>query len=166
MKLAGYIEESIVDGPGIRLVFFFQGCSHRCQGCHNPETWSADGGKDFTIEKIDQILSEHPYVDGITLSGGDPLDQEEACLAVLKLAKKKYSFHTIIFTGYLFDELVEKKKNDRILEEVLSLTDVIIDGPFLLDKRDISLRFRGSSNQRIIDVPASLTKNEIVILDW
>lgn len=166
MKLAGFIEESIVDGPGIRLVFFFQGCSHRCPGCHNPDTWFFEGGKEVPLLQIDQLLADHVYLNNLTLSGGDPLDQPEACLEVLRLAKREYNYNTIIYTGYLFEQLVDRAPTDPVLSEILNLVDVIVDGPFILAQRDISLHFRGSTNQKIIDVKASLRKGKVLTLDW
>lgn len=166
MRLSGIIDESIVDGPGIRMIIFFQGCTHNCYKCHNPETHSFTGGKEYDLEYVDKKLADSPYLDGVTFSGGDPLDNPESALEIAKLVKEKYNLNLWIYTGYTFEEILEKSKNNKIYLDIFSLTDVLVDGPFVNNLRDLSLLYRGSTNQRIIDVKQSLKTNSIVTLNY
>lgn len=166
MRLSGIIDESIVDGPGIRMTIFFQGCTHNCFKCHNPETHSFTGGHEYSIDYIDKKLSDSPYLDGVTFSGGDPLDNPEAAYEVAKLVKEKYNLNLWIYSGYTYEEILEKSKKDKIFLDILFFTDVLVDGPFINNLRDLSLLYRGSTNQRIIDVQQSLKTNSIVTLNY
>lgn len=166
MRLSGIIDESIVDGPGIRMTIFFQGCTHNCYKCHNPETHSFTGGKEYDLEYVDKKLADSPYLDGVTFSGGDPLDNPESALEIAELVKEKYNLNLWIYTGYTFEEILEKSKNNKIYLDIFSLTDVLVDGPFVNNLRDLSLLYRGSTNQRIIDVKQSLKNNSIVTLNY
>ena len=161
MRIAGFVEESIVDGPGFRIVIFFQGCAHHCYGCHNPETWDFEGGKEVSFDLIKKIIDDNPYADGITLSGGDPLYQIDASTEIAEYAKSK-GLDVILYTGFLFEEVLEMTKANQRLKDLLNNADTLIDGPFILEQRHLSLKFRGSSNQRIIDVKKSLMQNKIV----
>lgn len=161
MRIAGFVEESIVDGPGFRIVIFFQGCAHHCYGCHNPETWDFEGGKEVSFDLIKKIIDDNPYADGITLSGGDPLYQIDASTEIAEYAKSK-GLDVILYTGFLFEEVLEMTKANQRLKDLLNNVDTLIDGPFILEQRHLSLKFRGSSNQRIIDVKNSLMQNKIV----
>lgn len=161
MRIAGFVEESIVDGPGFRIVIFFQGCAHHCYGCHNPETWDFEGGKKVSFDLIKKIIDDNPYADGITLSGGDPLYQIDASTEIAEYAKSK-GLDVILYTGFLFEEVLEMTKANQRLKDLLNNVDTLIDGPFILEQRHLSLKFRGSSNQRIIDVKKSLMQNKIV----
>ena len=161
MRIAGFVEESIVDGPGFRIVIFFQGCAHHCYGCHNPETWDFEGGKEVSFDLIKKIIDDNPYADGITLSGGDPLYQIDASTEIAEYAKSK-GLDVILYTGFLFEEVLEMTKANQRLKDLLNNVDTLIDGPFILGQRHLSLKFRGSSNQRIIDVKKSLMQNKIV----
>lgn len=161
MRIAGFVEESIVDGPGFRIVIFFQGCAHHCYGCHNPETWDFEGGKEVSFDLIKKIIDDNPYADGITLSGGDPLHQIDASTEIAEYAKSK-GLDVILYTGFLFEEVLEMTKANQRLKDLLNNVDTLIDGPFILEQRHLSLKFRGSSNQRIIDVKKSLMQNKIV----
>lgn len=161
MRIAGFVEESIVDGPGFRIVIFFQGCAHHCYGCHNPETWDFEGGKEVSFDLIKKIIDDNPYADGITLSGGDPLYQIDASTEIAEYAKSK-GLDVILYTGFLFGEVLEMTKANQRLKDLLNNVDTLIDGPFILEQRHLSLKFRGSSNQRIIDVKKSLMQNKIV----
>lgn len=163
IRIAGVIKESIVDGPGIRLAIFCQGCPHNCKCCHNPETHDFKGGYLCNIDKILQAIDENPLLQGVTFSGGEPTCQPEAFLKLAKEIKKR-SLNILIFSGYTFEELSERKKKDIALDELLNLTDILIDGRYEEEKRDISLTFRGSKNQRIIDVKASIAGKKIVEL--
>lgn len=161
MRIAGFVEESIVDGPGFRIVIFFQGCAHHCYGCHNPETWDFEGGKEVSFDLIKKIIDDNPYADGITLSGGDPLYQIDDSTEIAEYAKSK-GLDVILYTGFLFEEVLEMTKANQRLKDLLNNVDTLIDGPFILEQRHLSLKFRGSSNQRIIDVKKSLMQNKIV----
>ena len=149
LRLAGIIRESITDGPGIRFVVFCQGCPHHCEGCHNKETWSYDGGKLVSIDKILNAIDQNGLINGVTFSGGEPFEQAHQFLKLAKEIRKR-NLDIMIYTGYKYEDL--KAKNDPDIDELIHLSDYIVDGPFELDKRDISLKFRGSTNQRIIDV--------------
>lgn len=148
------------------MTIFFQGCTHNCYKCHNPETHSFTGGKEYDLEYVDKKLADSPYLDGVTFSGGDPLDNPESALEIAKLVKEKYNLNLWIYTGYTFEEILEKSKNNKIYLNIFSLTDVLVDGPFVNNLRDLSLLYRGSTNQRIIDVKQSLKTNSIVTLNY
>ncbi len=162
MRISGIIDESIVDGEGIRTAIFMQGCLHDCKGCHNPETHPLDGGKEKTLEEIEKRILNNDSIDGITLTGGDPFYQLDAANDLLKMAKRHH-LSTWVYTGYTFEELQELAKNDNRYQEILEKTDVLVDGRYMSDKRDISLLFRGSTNQRVIDVKESLKLKEVVL---
>ena len=149
IRLAGIVRESITDGPGIRFVVFCQGCPHHCQGCHNPETWDKCGGKDVSIDKILDAIDQNGLINGVTFSGGEPFEQAEGFLALAQEVKKR-NLNIMIYTGYLYEDL--KAKEDPYVDQLIHMADYIVDGPFVLEQRDISLKFRGSQNQRIIDV--------------
>lgn len=156
MRLYGIVDESIVDGPGIRLAIFFQGCSHHCFKCHNPNSWDFEKGKKYSLEKIEEIIRKDKHIDGVTLTGGDPLDQYEEALSVCKMIKEKFSnLDIILYTGYDFEDV---KSN---FNEILNYIDYLVDGKFIYEKMDLSLLFKGSSNQRFIDVKKSLKQNKI-----
>ena len=152
LKLAGLVRDSIVDGPGLRTVFFSQGCPHHCPGCHNPETWSFSGGTPMEEEKLFQIVRANPLCRGVTFSGGEPFAQAEG-FARLGRMLKEAGYEVASYTGYTFEQLLEGTEQQKALLETL---DVLIDGPFLLEERTLELNFRGSRNQRILNVPESL----------
>jgi len=164
LRLAGLIEESIVDGPGLRLVVFGQGCPHGCPGCHNPETHSFDGGTLFPMARILQILDNNPLLDGITLSGGEPFVQA-APFGQLAKAVKERGLQVMTYTGYTFEELLAAKEKEPGWALLLEYSDLLVDGPFELAKRNLLLPFRGSENQRIINVPESLKQREAVLVE-
>ncbi|MBU5257004.1 anaerobic ribonucleoside-triphosphate reductase activating protein [Tissierella praeacuta] len=147
IRIAGIEEESIVDGPGIRLVVFTQGCNHNCIGCHNPETHSFYGGKLIDIDNIINMIIENPLLDGITLSGGEPFEQAIEC-SILAKKVRNMGLNVVTYTGYTFEEIL---RNDNF-RELLLQTDILIDGKFDISKKSMMLQFRGSTNQRIIDV--------------
>lgn len=160
IRLAASLQpDSIVDGEGIRTVIWTQGCNHHCKGCHNPETWSFDSGYlvdvDSVIKEIDSLTGQ----DGITLSGGDPFYQVDACTLIAKHCKDK-KLNVWCYTGFLYEDLIKDTK----MLELLKYIDVLVDGPFVLKERSLDLYFKGSSNQRIIDVPKSLKENKIVLI--
>ncbi|MBD5145010.1 MAG: anaerobic ribonucleoside-triphosphate reductase activating protein [Ruminococcus sp.] len=160
IKISGVINDSIVDGPGIRLTIFTQGCPHHCEGCHNPQTHDFDGGEDVTLESLLEKINGNPLLDGVTFSGGEPFCQAKQ-LYELGLEVKKAGMNVVTYTGYLYEYLTEHADSDNYYNELLSVTDYLVDGPFVLSKRDILLKFKGSSNQRIIDVKKSLTEKKV-----
>ena len=152
MYISGIIYESVVDGEGIRNVIFVSGCHHRCPGCHNPESWDFNYGTNFTkeaqIEFIDKC-KKNPLIDGITLSGGDPMFSEKDVLSFIKLYKENCPNHNIwIYSGFTYEQLLQDEQKKSILD----LCDVLVDGRYIQELRDTTLPFRGSSNQRIIDL--------------
>lgn len=160
IRISGVINDSIVDGPGIRLTIFTQGCPHRCEGCHNPQTHDFDGGEDVTIESLLEKVKGNPLLDGVTFSGGEPFCQAKQ-LYELGLEVKKAGMNVVTYTGYLYEYLTENANSENYYSELLSVTDYLVDGPFVLSKRDILLKFKGSSNQRIIDVKKSLAEKKV-----
>lgn len=159
----------IANGEGIRVSLFVSGCTHHCKNCFNPDTWDFSYGKPFTRDTEDEILKylSPAYVDGLTLLGGEPFEpqNQRVLLPFLKRVKDKYPEKTIwCYSGYLFDDELLKESRGRCecTDEMLRLLDVLVDGEFVQDLYDISLAFRGSSNQRIIDVKSSLKENKIV----
>lgn len=147
MRLSGIVEESIVDGPGLRYVLFTQGCPHHCKGCHNPQTHSFEGGFPFTAEAALAQMGENPLLSGITLSGGEPFAQAEALCAVAEGVQAMRK-NVMTYTGYTFEALLAR--NDHWTNRLLELTDILVDGPYMEDLRDLELHFRGSSNQRLL----------------
>lgn len=162
IRIAGIFNDSLVDGPGVRLSIFMQGCPHACQGCHNPNTWDKNGGYLVNLDDIVSKFSENKFLDGITLTGGDPLIHVEKSLYLAKKAKK-HGLNIIIYTGFLYEDLI--KKNDKNLKELFKISDVLIDGPFIIKLHDKNLKWRGSSNQRIIALKESLESNKIIEID-
>lgn len=161
IRLAGPLQcDSIVDGEGVRTVIWTQGCSHNCFGCHNPLTHSFSGGTLVDVETVKDEISKLKNQDGITFSGGDPMFQAEQCLEIAKFCKKS-NLNIWCYTGYTYEQLLAIN-NSKIME-FLSLIDVLIDGKFELAKKSYDLKFRGSSNQRIINVKASLKKGKVVL---
>ena len=162
----------IANGPGVRVSLFVSGCTHRCKGCFNEIAWDFDYGKPFTQETVDMLLKmlEPDHIKGITLLGGEPFDPKNQPVVVdfLRQMKEKLPDKTVwAFSGYLFDKDMLSGKLGPDTMEFLSYLDVLVDGPFVEAKKNLSLRFRGSSNQRIIDVPASLQTGEVVLWeDW
>ncbi len=160
LRIAGTIQDSIVDGPGIRYVIFTQGCPHHCPGCHNPQTHDFDGGKIADTEQIIMDIKRNPLLYGVTFSGGEPFCQAKALVPIAE-AVKAMQKHLMIYTGYLYEELLEMKEVD--IHRLLKLADVLVDGPFLIEKRDLTLQYRGSDNQRVIDLAKTRQKGGIVL---
>ena len=164
----------IANGPGVRVSLFVSGCTHRCPGCFNEVAWDFDYGEPFTQETIDSILAmlAPEHIKGLTLLGGEPFEPQNqpAILELLRQVKKKYPQKSIwAFSGYLFEKdiLAGRLGPWEITKEYLSYLDVLVDGPFIEAKKNLSLRFRGSENQRLIDVPASLQQGKTVFWqDW
>jgi len=165
LRISGIVKESIVDGPGIRYVVFTQGCLHNCEGCHNPQTHDMEGGKFIDTDEIIKDMKKNPLLDGITFSGGEPFLQPDT-LGELGQKVKESGMNVITYSGYTFEQLLELSKAKTGVTSLLSVTDILIDGPFLLAQKDLLLKFRGSKNQRPIDVQKSLRDNRLVLLNW
>lgn len=157
--LSGIAGDSIVDGPGIRTTFFSQGCPHHCPGCHNPETWPFEGGTPMEEETMLEIVRENPLCRGVTFSGGEPFFQAEGFYQLALLLKRE-GYEVASYSGYTFEALLEGTQAQRAL---LSALDVLIDGPFLEAERSLELNFRGSRNQRVLNVPESLKAGKAVL---
>ena len=164
LRLAGVIRESIVDGPGIRMTVFTQGCPHHCKGCHNEQTWDFEGGYDSSTERILKEAQKDPLLKGLTLSGGEPFAQAEA-LSVLAKEAKALGYDIFCYTGYTFEKLVSEFETHPEYKNLLENCDWLVDGPFVLEKRSLMLKFRGSTNQRILDVKKSLLSMTAVEAD-
>ena len=162
LRLAGVIRESIVDGPGWRFVIFVQGCPHKCPGCQNPQTHSFDGGYITTVENIVNAVKADGLLTGVTLSGGEPFTQARELL-VLTREIKKLGLDVMAFSGYTYEELIAGATPENGWFELLSELSLLIDGKFILEQKSLELRFRGSKNQRIIDVQKSLATNTVVL---
>ena len=171
IHVAGIMENSIVDGPGMRAVLFLQGCPHHCKGCHNPETWDINSptAETTTVSELGERILAIKRINKLTLSGGDPIMQASACLDLIhylntrriELGKPKY--HVILYTGYTFEQLLERK--DPTVNELLSECDLVVDGPFIESEKSFDCLYRGSKNQRIINSKTSLMLGEIVLSD-
>lgn len=160
IRIAGVVRESIVDGPGIRFVVFCQGCPHHCEGCHNPDTHDFDGGYDCQIEKIVAAVESNPLLDGVTFSGGEPFCQPEAFYS-LGIELKKRNLNLMAYSGYTYEELVSM--NNEAVDKLLSILDLLVDGRYVKEERDLTLLFRGSRNQRAIDMNLTRQNNQIVL---
>lgn len=147
IRIAGVVNDSIVDGPGLRYTIFVQGCSHNCPGCQNPQTHDPNTGKETDTETIIAEIKKNPLLSGITLSGGEPMEQPEACLALAKAAHA-LGLSVWCYTGYTIEELESMNHPNQIT--LLKEVDTLVDGPFILAEKSLNLEFRGSRNQRII----------------
>ena len=158
LDLSGIVSDSIVDGPGIRTTVFSQGCPHHCPGCHNPETWSFGTGTQIPVEAVVDIVRQNPLCRGVTFSGGEPFAQPEAFAKLARLLKQQ-GYEVASYSGYTFEELLSGTDAQK---ELLSAIDILIDGPFLLAEKSLEIAFRGSRNQRILDVKNSLEAGKAV----
>lgn len=165
IRIAGVAGESVVDGPGLRFVIFAQGCPHRCRDCHNPETWDPDGGSEVTVDEMIGKIKSNPLLKGVTLTGGDPFMQA-APLADLARQVRDMGKDVITYTGYTWEQLAVMSGKDKAVKSLLEYTDILVDGPFILEQKDLRLVFRGSANQRVINVKASLQSDKIVEVKW
>lgn len=164
IRLAGIAYESLVNGPELRRVFFAQGCKHNCEGCFNKETHDFNGGELKEIDRLIDDVINNPLLKGITFSGGDPLEQVEGFSYMAKAFKKK-GLNIWCYTGYTFEQILDMMKENKFLYELINNIDVLVDGRFEINNKNDSLRFRGSTNQRLINVKDSLEKNEIIIVE-
>lgn len=161
IRLAGIIRESIVDGPGIRFTVFCQGCPHRCPGCHNESTHDFEGGSDYSIEKLLREIDKNPLLAGVTFSGGEPFCQAEGFLTLAKAIKRR-KLNIVAFSGYTYEELLTLGEKRPEVLELLNYVDLLIDGRYEEAERDLSLAFRGSRNQRIIDLNKTREAGKII----
>ena len=163
LRIAGTVNDSIVDGPGIRFTIFTQGCPHKCVGCHNPHTHDFDGGELVDIADLLEKIKKNPLLDGVTFSGGEPFSQAKALVMIGKQVKL-LNLNVITYTGYTFEELYENQDKNN-WGELLEVTDILMDGPFILSKKDWKTKFRGSSNQRVIDCRLSLENGRAIQIE-
>lgn len=159
LKLAGLVIDSIVDGPGIRVSVFTQGCPHHCKGCQNPETWAFEGGTELSVKDVLEIIKTNPMARGVTFSGGEPFNQASE-LKNLGKELKNLGYEVASYSGYTFEELLNGTKEQK---ELLETIDVLVDGKFILNEKSLEVPFRGSKNQRIIDVDKSLKASKVVL---
>ena len=160
MRIAGITHDSLVDGPGLRVVIFVQGCDLGCPNCHNPESWPTTGGKDYTVREVMRLMKRgrgKKITRGVTFSGGEPFLQA-GDLAQIAFEAKLTGWDVTTYTGYTFEEL-SKRTEDTDVQALLNLTDYLIDGPYIHEQRDLDLKFRGSANQRIIDMETTRRQN-------
>ncbi len=165
LKIAGIIRESIVDGPGIRFVIFSQGCTHNCKGCHNPETHDIKLGYEISTSKVLEEIKKNPLLSGVTFSGGEPFLQPKG---FSELAKEIHNLglNIVTYTGYTIEQLICGFSTHPYWKELLLQTDTLVDGPFILEKKSLMLRFKGSENQRIIDPKKSIEKGYAIEKDF
>lgn len=154
LRIAGITDDSIVDGPGIRLTVFVQGCPHNCEGCHNPQTHDFSAGIDMTVDEIMGRINANPLLDGVTFSGGEPFCQAAALSELGRMVQKK-GLNVITYSGYTYEYLRKNSDNKNNYGKLLDVSDYLVDGPFIAGQKDMLLKFRGSRNQRIIDVKKS-----------
>ena len=158
LDLAGIVQDSVVDGPGLRTTVFCQGCPHRCEGCQNPETWAFGCGTPTDIREILRIVKRNPMCRGVTFSGGEPFEQAAELAELCRLLKAE-GYEVAAYSGYTFEQLLEGTPEQM---KLLSVLDVLIDGPFVLAEKSLELNFRGSRNQRVLNVPESLRSGRAV----
>ena len=159
IRFSGLVPESVVDGDGFRFAVFTQGCPHHCKGCHNPQTWDFSGGEFIDVDEIVARIKKNPLLSGVTFSGGEPFMQPEA---LTELAQKVHGMGLDVWSwsGFTIEQILSDPKKKGLLDNI----DVLVDGPFVLSERDLSLRFRGSRNQRVIDVKRSMESGQVVLL--
>jgi len=156
IRVSGIVNDSIVDGQGLRLSVFTQGCPHNCEGCHNPQSHDFSGGSLRDTDEVIAAMKKNPLLDGVTLTGGEPFCQPEACLEIARAAHS-LGLNVWAFSGYLYEDLL------TLAPDLLNETDVLVDGPFILKERSLELKFCGSRNQRLIDMKKTREKGEIVL---
>lgn len=158
LELSGIVSDSIVDGPGIRTAIFAQGCPHHCPGCHNPETWEFGCGTLIPAESVVEIVQSNPLCRGVTFSGGEPFAQAAEFAELAALLKEK-GYEVASYSGYTFEELLKGTEDQKLL---LGTIDILIDGRFVQAQKSLEIAFRGSRNQRILDVRKSLAEGKAV----
>lgn len=164
MKISGINFESIVDGDGVRVVIYFSGCLHNCKGCHNPSSHDFDSGQLFSEKIQDEIIDyilDTPFISGLTLSGGDPMYSTKDIIPyIIKIRNKIKDISIWVYSGFTYEEII----NDVEMSKLLILCDVLVDGQFILEQRDMTLAYKGSTNQRIIDIQKSIEQNQVILL--
>ncbi|MBR3100133.1 MAG: anaerobic ribonucleoside-triphosphate reductase activating protein [Muribaculaceae bacterium] len=159
MRVLRIVEGTSVDGPGLRTSVYLAGCPHHCPGCHNPQSWDPCGGREMSVDELMAVIAYNEAP--LTLSGGDPMAQPQAVLQLLRRVKAELGLNVWLYTGYTWEQLVQAPD----LAAILPFVDVVVDGPFVLAQRDTTLRFRGSANQRLINVPATLATGHLTLID-
>ncbi|MGO0122037.1 anaerobic ribonucleoside-triphosphate reductase activating protein [Desulfothermobacter acidiphilus] len=162
LRLAGIVKESVVDGPGVRYVIFAQGCLHRCPGCHNQHTWDLEAGEELEVKWLLQDIGRNPLLAGVTFTGGEPFLQAAAFAQLGRQVKERLGLSIVTYTGYTFEELLDLDL--EAVRQLLEVSDLLVDGPFRVESKSLDLPFRGSSNQRLIDVSRSLREGRAVEL--
>lgn len=162
MQIAGIVNDSIVDGPGIRATVFVQGCPLKCAGCHNPDTWPMTGGRTVEVAQIIDLVKANPLAAGVTISGGEPSLQARGC-AELATAAKDQGLNVWCYSGFTFERLLSRAQTETWLAQLLGHVDVLVDGPFISARRSLTLPWRGSTNQRVLDIPSSLEAGRPVL---
>ena len=162
IRVAGFEKESVVDGPGIRYVIFTQGCPHGCPGCHNPATHDFFGGILMDTEEILKDIEKHSYLSGVTFSGGDPFVQPEPVLEMAKLVKER-GLSVVLYSGFTYEQLLELGEKNSMIFQLLQVGDLLVDGKFRLEEKDLSLAFRGSLNQRLVDLQRSRIEEKTIL---
>lgn len=157
IRVSGMVNDSIVDGPGIRYTIFTQGCKHDCIGCHNKHTHDLNGGYLIDVDDIIETIKKNPLLDGITISGGEPFLQAGPCAELARKAKE-LNLDVITYTGYIYEDIIRNEEGKRLLEE----TDLLVDGPFIEKEKSLSLLYKGSKNQRLINVKRSLELGKVI----
>ena len=165
IRLSGIAYESLVNGPGMRRVFFSQGCNHHCKGCFNPDTHDFNGGENRDMDELIKDVIENPILRGVTFSGGDPWEQAEK-FAYMANSFKEHNLSVWSYTGYTFEYILDHKNEREGWSDLLNNIDVLVDGRFEEDKMEDGLKFRGSNNQRIIDIKESLKQGKVITLDY
>lgn len=163
IRIAGVIKESIVDGPKLRFVIFTQGCPHHCPGCHNPETHDCNGGFMTSLPHIWKEITANPLIKGVTFSGGEPFLWGHE-LAVIGKAASSKGLDIVTFSGYTYEQLLRMAETDCGVRELLTVTNILIDGPYIEAERNLSLKYRGSSNQRILDITCYPNSTDATVL--
>lgn len=165
LRLFGLAEESFVDGPGIRFAVFVQGCPHHCEGCHNPASHDPSGGTVSSVGELWEKIDRAAYIDGVTFSGGEPFSHAAALAEIGRLAHEK-GLDVMTYSGWTYEKLMEMAKSDESVRALLTVTDILVDGPFILSQRDLQLRFRGSRNQRALDISGYPDSTDIIPMNW
>lgn len=160
LSVIDILEGTSVDGPGLRTSIYFAGCEHKCPGCHNPQSWDINAGKETSIDELLTIIDYNDF--NVTFSGGDPFFQVEEVTELARRIKSELNKNIWCYTGYCWENIVDDVRYSPLLETI----DVLVDSPFILSQRDIELKFRGSSNQRIIDVQKSLKEGKLHIIEY
>lgn len=160
LRILDIVDDTTVDGPGFRTSIYCAGCTHHCPGCHNPQSWTKDGGREMSVEELMEIIEADPFAPGVTFTGGDPMQQAEGFTALARAIRQRTKKNIWCYTGYTFETLLTMPAQRELLE----LVDVLVDGPFIEAQRNTDLLFRGSANQRLIDVPRTLAEGHII--EW